>query len=626
MRLARDRAGNTLAFMAAMILPLLAFAGCAVDVARMYVVKSRLQQACDAGVLAGRRAMTDASMSNTTLDATATAQANAFFNNNFSSGWFASNSVTFTPRKTSDAQVSGTATAVVPMTLMTLFGYASTTLTVTCQANYDIADTDILFVLDTTGSMACLPSDSDSTCNNYVGAAGTSTYTRPSDGASGNDSMAGYPGTTGYYVPEKSGSRIAALRTAVLSFYDTMKTNVDSNTHIRYGFVTYTSTVNAGKAIVSVSPSYMIGGAGNSTQTWTYQSRVQNGDATSTSTKTYGNLTRSACEGYASPKTYSSSGTGTESTVSYSPGLLGLLSSCTVSTTTYTPRWIYKPVPLDVSGFVAGTRVTDPTKVTGATSAWLGCVEERDTTAGASSFSVNRLPADLDPELVPSSSGTSWRPMWPEVTYARNNFTSTAQATSTGESTSHPNLGTPSYYEDGFVSCGKPVRRLEEMTRAEVSAFVNASDFRPMGGTYHDTGMIWGTRLLSPAGIFADDTKAWAGRQEPNRVIVFLTDGDMAPNNRIYGMYGTEYYDRRISGSSSTALKDLHNARFLAECAKAKALNIDVWTVTIGPSASSELQSCATTTGQALYTSNGNGLATTFATIAKQVAMLRITQ
>lgn len=58
---------------------------------------------------------------------------------------------------------------------------------------------------------------------------------------------------------------------------------------------------------------------------------------------------------------------------------------------------------------------------------------------------------------------------------------------------------------------------------------------------------------------------------------------------------------------------------------QAKSLNVDVWTVTIGPSVASELPSCATTTSQALYTNDGRRLATTFSTIAKQVAMLRIT-
>jgi Flp pilus assembly protein TadG len=76
--LIRNRAGNALPIMALIMALLMAFVGCGVDGARMYMVNARLQQACDAGVLAGRKAMTDATTGNTALDATATAAANAF--------------------------------------------------------------------------------------------------------------------------------------------------------------------------------------------------------------------------------------------------------------------------------------------------------------------------------------------------------------------------------------------------------------------------------------------------------------------------------------------------------------------------------------------------------------------
>ena len=79
----------------------------------------------------------------------------------------------------------------------------------------------------------------------------------------------------------------------------------------------------------------------------------------------------------------------------------------------------------------------------------------------------------------------------------------------------------------------------------------------------------------------------------------------------------------------SAALRACLHARLaapFAECAAAKAKNIDVWTVTIGPSATSQMQSCATTTAQALYTTDGSGLSDEFKTIAKHLAMLRITK
>ena len=573
--LRQDTAGNVMLILAGMMFVLAGFCGCAVDAARVFVVNSRLQQACDAGALAGRRAMTDTSSSNTVLDPVATAQAQAFFANNFRAGWFATTAVSFTPTKTTDAQVAASASVTVPMTFMRMFGFSTIALGATCSARLNVPDTDVIFVLDTTGSMACLPSDDDNTCTNYVNGAGTTTYVRPPDGsASGNTSMAGYGGSTAYSVPEKSGSRIAALRTAVLNFYDTLASATDSSTHIRYGFVTYTSTVNAGRAVSDISPRYIVGGAGSANTTWTYNART---------------LTLNL---FGIPILYS-----------------------------------YQPVAENLATYATGLPTPDPTK-TGVTDAWAGCLEERATTPGVSTFSVTSLPYDLDPDLVPTSDiRTQWKPMWPEVFYARNNYGSTANTATVLELLSNnPNIGTPTYMQLGYVSCGKPVARLSSMSRTQVSAYVNASDFKPIGGTYHDTGMIWATRLLSPTGIFAADTAAWPGRDAPNRVIVFLTDGVMAPSTYVYGMYGNEYYDRRVSGGDFNNLTNYHVQRFLAECSAAKARNINIWTVSIAPSAPAPLVSCASTTNQALATTSGSGLSTAFATIAQQVASLRISQ
>ncbi|MEG3122635.1 TadE/TadG family type IV pilus assembly protein [Sphingomonas sp. GB1N7] len=625
-RLKRDIGGNTLAMMAIALVPLSALAGSAVDMGRLYVVKVRLQQACDAGVLAGRKNMVS---SGSTLDAASYDQAKAFFVNNFREGWLNTTAVAFAPSKTSDNQVSGTATATVPMSIMKMFKMPDVTLNLTCEARYDVADTDIMFVLDTTGSMSCLPQDSTSACSTYVGNAGTTTYTKPADGtASGNLSVGGYPGSTGYYVPEKSGSRIAALRAAVLSFYDTMVNTADPTTNVRYGFVTYTSTVNAGRAIMDRSPAYMVGGSGS--QTWNYQSRKLNGENASTSTATYNNTSSSTCNGYAQPRTPA---TGYDnSTGSPGPKATMVTSSrsgttCTVVTTTYLPKWTYAQYPFDVSGYVAGGVVDDPTKVNTATSRWAGCIEERDTTAGASSFATANLPPDLDPDLIPTSAtSTRWRPMWPDIIYDRYYD---PDSTNGDDTTNRPSLGSASRLQAGYVSCGKPVQRLKVMARADVSAYVNAPDFRAIGGTYHDTGMIWGTRMLSPNGIFASDTAPWAGRQDPNRVLIFMTDGDMAPNINIYGMYALEQFDKRVTNgdyNDATTYQNYHNQRFLAECSKAKSLGIDVWVVAVGQAVTTQLTACASSPTQAVYAGTSSDVSAAFANIAKHVGALRISK
>src|ERR1044072_4624513 len=77
-RLARDARGNTLAIVGAALVPLAGMIGSGVDMSRAYMAKSRLQSACDAAALAGRRVM-----QNDTLNTAVTSEATRFFNFNF---------------------------------------------------------------------------------------------------------------------------------------------------------------------------------------------------------------------------------------------------------------------------------------------------------------------------------------------------------------------------------------------------------------------------------------------------------------------------------------------------------------------------------------------------------------
>lgn len=53
--LCRDESGNALIMLAMSVVPLLALVGSSIDMGRAYLVESRLQQACDAGVLGARK-------------------------------------------------------------------------------------------------------------------------------------------------------------------------------------------------------------------------------------------------------------------------------------------------------------------------------------------------------------------------------------------------------------------------------------------------------------------------------------------------------------------------------------------------------------------------------------------
>ena len=61
--------------------------------------------------------------------------------------------------------------------------------------------------------------------------------------------------------------------------------------------------------------------------------------------------------------------------------------------------------------------------------------------------------------------------------------------------------------------------------------------------------MIWGTRLIKSRTACSRRIAAWPGRNPPIRHIVSMTDGQMAPNIDIYGMYGLEHYDWRVTGN-----------------------------------------------------------------------------
>ncbi len=640
-RLRRDTAGNTMAIMAAALVPLIGFTGSAVDMARLYVVKVRLQQACDAGALAARHAMTDTNPGNP-LDQTAAGQGQQFFSNNFQSGWFQAANPVFTPQKGRQGQsavanaVTATATVTVPMTLMSYFGAPSVNLAVACQAVFDVTDNDIMFVLDTTGSMSCYPSDPGE-CGGPI-----AQYTRTD-------------GTPGYYDQEKSAtqvngstmySKIESLRQAVMLFDTTMRGNADTTTHFRYGFVPYTSAVNVGKVI----PSQYL-----QTGTWKYQSRQVSGDYNYTgnynlangtqvngpSSVTLTNIPQSLCI----PQRYPASGYSLTGPTWGNAGFYMAVNYYNLSWTSpnggtcsgqqqpVRAMWSYQQWPFNIGQYVAtlGTTntVPDPTRLDGSTSRWRGCIEEVDTSTG-SSFSTSSLPDDLNPDFTPSSPADMWRPLWPDVVWLRDGF---GQQSAKDESINEasPDSYTDvsfkygSYY-DKLAACGMAAQRLKVMSAQDVHDYVYANDFRPFGGTYHDVGMIWGTRMLSPNGVFGSDTAAWPGRNPPARSIVFMTDGTMSTAPRSYEQYGVETWDQRTGAGDNTGVDNTnHTARFRVECDAAKARGITIYVVALGTGLTDDLTYCASP-GQAFTASSTDQLTTAFANIAKRVAKLRISQ
>ena len=669
-RLRTDATGNTLMIVAGAILPLTAMIGAGVDTSRTYLVKSRLQQACDAGALAARKFMGGS----TSLTSDTSSKAQSFFGNNFPTGTYGSTDISFSPTRTDDGQIRASATAKVPMTLMTIFGNTSTTVNVNCDAKLEIGNSDIMFVLDITGSMACAPEDTSAQCSTYINSGG------------------GLNRTTGEYI-EKSNSRIKGLREAVLGFYDELDSAVSDSSIVRYGIVPYSSSVNLGTVGMD---------AGSSTpgilrpewivDNWAYQSRDANmttenpivGPSTDT-TEVYSSgasISAANCADYGRNKYPTNGGnpitTGTRpapvTSTTYTnnatagqdfgyPGALdtnGTFQSCrrkkSVAITVYEfkfTNWTYQNSSINVSDFKRGTAVNLANNASGnvevrgtytlrtlaaavddgseSSIRWKGCIEERDTDPDTDFSSFPSTKYDLDIDSLPGGSDeTKWRPAIPEMVWGRTN-TAEEDTTNNGQNIgpSGGGTGTSHFFNptqiNTFHSCNKRAWKLGERTRSEMEDYVNASSFKPHGGTYHDIGMIWGARLISPTGIFASENATAANGRPIDRHIIFMTDGDMAPNANIYGMYGFEKLDQRVSGTTPTTsdLKDRHNARFVKMCDAARAKGISIWVVGFSQALTTQLTSCADP-GKAFTSNNTEELKRQFRLIASRIAQLRL--
>ncbi|MGN5374246.1 Tad domain-containing protein [Sphingomonas hankookensis] len=632
-----------MAMMAIALIPLVGMAGSAVDTARVYYVKVRLQQACDAGVLAGRK-----TMDGTDFNTSAYQQAQAFFGNNFKTGMLGSQPPTFVPVKTTENQVAGTASVVVPMTLTKLMGMNPVTLNVACEAKLEIPNLDVMFVLDTTGSMA---------------------------------------------DPDQSGSqsKITGLRAAVLNFYRTVEAAKKTGTQVRYGFVPYSSNVNVGMLL---KPEWMV-------DEWKYQSRVADRTTTSTSTTTDNNEYVYSYSGWTKLSGSSGSRTSTGSLENcYAPANTAKTTStytdwsspsgsatrtltqvingsnysakvtngaCVITETwydQYTQRrtetrnpnpnkgkqttttttnywWNYQQVTFDVSALkgngatMAGGKLTLPIANNFGNreifwNASNACIEERQTIKQVDYTSIPANAYDLDVDMVPTSDDTTkWKPWLPKVIFARNSLTNwkvlpvstNDQGSNSGTNPNFPNIGD---FNNGYnAPCPSSATKLAVQTESEITAYVNGLS---VGGfTHHDIGFLWGSRLMSPTGLFAAENRAAANGGDISRHLIFMTDGETDTKYISYDAYGLAALDqRRTNGMPTNADQNTIVAnRLSALCTVAKRKNITVWVIAFGTSLTPMLTNCASD-GRSFEANNAAQLNQTFSNIAAQIAKLRV--
>jgi hypothetical protein len=560
------------------------------------------------------------------------------------------------------------------MAVMQMFGYGTKSVAVECDASMSIPNTDVMFVLDTTGSMNC-PDTGSSNCGN-----------------NGNR--------------EASNAKIRGLRSAVKCFYETLakrNSNEDcgstpaagseNTAHLRFGFVPYSTNVNVGKLL----PNDFLA------DNWTYQSReavtrpenvlvdytpgtpylyrsnfYYDGRWNRTETvNSYDNIRNSRdCDdlqpddynqmsGGEGPKydqsTWTSggeqitrwytdiSGTSYDYSTSYdrrrdrcdielrTRDLVEQREYRQINTPVYEQqlvfsRYDYKPVTFDVSALKAGGSswndsldlpVGNEGLDTGVP--WDGCIEERQTVRTTNFNPIPMAAYDLDINRVPTigDPATQWGPLLETAVWGRYNYygSRTTDTVST-ESNLSRNFD---YY------CPNESHKLTRWDNpADFDSYLDNLD--AIGSTYHDIGLIWGARLLSPTGIFAAENAASSTGGAIDRHLIFMTDGDTVTSSSQYTSYGVEWYDRRrTSSGSAPSNNDLTtqvNSRFLAMCSAIKNQNITLWVVSFGDGVSSSaitnLRNCATS-GKFYNSSNSAELLANFRSIANDISQLRLT-
>lgn len=708
MRLLRSRTGNVLPLTAAMLIPLLGVVGGGVDMARLYLVKSRMQQACDSGALAGRKAMGTGNW-----DTTSNSRAEALFDGNFKDGDYGTGTRSRSYSE-SNGTVTGTATTDVPMTVMKALGFNKKSITVNCTAKMEIPNTDVMFVLDVTGSMSSsIPGDTMSKINGLKIAVKC------------------------FY------EALVKVNTAQVCGSDPTATTYSGLAQIRIGFVPYSVNVNVGKLL----PNSFLA------DSWDYQSRIANTTpvwtwtAGTAGSPTWGswpsfpsNVTNSGSysgwsnigssgsttvNGTSWPNQYSGKNSTTCPQLNTNGTILdytetGSLQSATSSPTAptypannqtinwsqdndYTLRgykyvwssskcrlqrsntrtvtltrtgtgtapltwmqvqqmtgWTYQQRTLDVSGLKAGgsnwngsvpldigstsmtvnlsgsassTTISVPanTSVT-----WDGCIEERQTVKnsdGDPSDEWSPIPStayDMDIDTLPSATtGTTWGPLLRNAVWARYN----------GSSDTTADVVTTSNLSQNFsYSCPLQAKKLQEWTTpSPFETYVNS--LSTGGKTYHDIGMIWGARFISPTGIFAAENAATPSGAAIQRHMIFMTDGDTNACKDDYTAYGVSWWDRRQTtyaptdrASSAESCGDSDVARVIdahltALCTAIKNKNITLWVVSYGSlmgTTATRLQNCATS-GKFFTATDSTTLLNQFRQIAAEISDLRLT-
>lgn len=298
-------------------------------------------------------------------------------------------------------------------------------------------------------------------------------------------------------------------------------------------------------------------------------------------------------------------------------------------------HWTYQPVNYNVSNYKTETgtitfasgvnsnflatdvgpftpvqlaAASDTNGLTLSTTSWNGCLEERDTVAVTTFAPIPAGAKDLNVVTGGTDDTFRWRPVLDDVTYNRGQ-PAAEDSTSTW----------------GAVGINCPGTSMQNLNVMDRTAFVNyVNSLVADGATYLDVGMAWGVRMIHPQGMFSARNLTGPNGGQISRHIIFLTDGELAPQNAAYSAYGMEVMSKRVTGTTGQSQTTLHARRFQALCDVQRGA-ISIWAIGFGTSVTGNLTNCADP-NRAFQADNATQLDAAFTAIARDIADLRLVQ
>lgn len=365
------------------------------------------------------------------------------------------------------------------------------------------------------------------------------------------------------------------MKDAVLALYDELKPAQDllaaQGLRLRYGFVPYNATVNVGKLVRSVNPSYI-------DDHWKYQSRRKLGSAP------YEYLERDI-------------------------DVSGFAAGDVINTRT----------------IVGGSGTVNRT--------WNGCIEERKTVpiAASSGTAYGNIPSgayDLNIDMVPTSDrDTKWGPQFPDIVYYPSDndegdrgdeasYSCPPEARLLAEITDRSTLQT---YVDSAVQNYLDNEDTMTGTYHDVG-MIWAARLASRGGIFAASNpAVYNDRPVNRYIIYLTD-----GEPQPE-----------SAHSSAYGLeYLAQRFnggdrDTPVEDGTESDLAERHSVRFEMACSAAKQGGTSIWTMAFGKKDSfreqdlARLERCASNKDQAAV---GTGLIAKFKEIAKNIGTLRISQ